>query len=82
MQTLGEHATSTQKGPWTFGIKPVPPVDDATGVNLHVSKISQQPLLHLDQVHRSAVGGQLTHAAQEAAEGVGALPATGYSRAA
>ena len=46
------------------------PVRDATHVDLQVAVVTQQPLLHLDQIHRSVVQSQEAHAPLEDGEGV------------
>lgn len=61
---------------------PVSPVDDAARVDVQICKVSHDPLLQLQQVQRLAVDAQLSHAAQEAAEGVGSLAAAGRRGAA
>lgn len=52
------------------------PVHDAAHVNLQVAVVSQQPLLHLDQVHRSVVQSQEAHTALEEVKGVVTVLAT------
>ena len=46
------------------------PVRDATHVDLQVAVVSQQPLLHLDQIHGSVVQSQEAHASLEYVERV------------
>ena len=46
------------------------PVRDATHVDLQVAVVSQQPLLHLDQIHGSALQSQESHAPLEDVPGV------------
>lgn len=46
------------------------PVNDATHVDLQLAVVSQQPLLHRNQVHRLVVEAQEAHAALKDVEGI------------
>ena len=46
------------------------PVNNATHIDLQVAVISQQPLLHLDEVHRLVLHAEETHAALKDVEGI------------
>lgn len=49
------------------------PVNDATHVNLQMAVVSQQPLLHFDQVNSLVIQSQETHTSLKCVEGVLAL---------
>lgn len=49
------------------------PVSNSTHINLQVAVVSQQPLLHLDQINRMVIQSQQTHTALEHLVGVPTL---------